>query len=169
VLLNSSQKPATLSPISPSMETSVAFIMGQIPLLSAAESLFEDIAQQKPSSVILSHFSTTQNVTLQHDYVYSAAPCQFVGLHAVRSYFDLLSLHWERDNMHHTCDVRADKQQVVVKASVQWTWRVSRKSWREDFTCTLDFDEMLKVKGFLVSSNPPEECCVMRAVDGTTA
>ena len=151
------------------METPVAFTIGPTPLQSAAESLFEDIAKQRPSSVILSHFSTTQSVILQHDYIYSKAPYQFVGLHAVRSYFDLLSLHWTRDNMHHKCDVRADKLQVVVTASVQWTWRVSRKSWREDFTCTLDFDELLKVKGFVVASNAPEAFCVMRAVDSTTA
>jgi hypothetical protein len=65
----------------------------------------------------------------------------------------------------HGYDVYADKLQVVIKASVQWTWKVSKKSWREDFTCTIDFDELLKVKAYSVKSNPPEENCIMRAID----
>lgn len=68
----------------------------------------------------------------------------------------------------YNCDVFADQMQVVMKASVRWTWKVSKKSWREDFTCTLDFDEGLKVKRFVVRSNPPASTCVMLAVDSTT-
>jgi len=140
--------------------------MGRTPLQSAAESLLADIAAQKAPNVLLSHFSSTHNVTLQHDYIHNTVTYSFAGLHAVRSYFDLLSLHWMRDDMRfHDCHVYADKSQVVVKASVQWTWRVSKRSWRENFTCTLDFDERLKVKRFIVVSNPPEESCVMLAID----
>jgi len=135
-------------------------------LKSAAESLFADIAAQKPSHIILSHFSVTHNVTLQHDYVHTTTPHVFVGLHAVRSYFDLLALHWTRDDIQlHQCDIDVDKQQVIIKASLQWTWRRSKNSWMEEFTCTLDFDDRLKVKGFIVKSSPPENTCVMLAVD----
>jgi len=143
--------------------------MGQTPLQSAAESLFADIAAQKPSASLLSHFSTAQIVTLQHDYIHSTTPHLFVGLHAVRSYFDLLALHWTRDDIRfYKFDVHPDKLQVVITASVQWTWKVSKKSWREDFACTLDFDEWLKVKGLVVRSNAPETSCVLLAVDAVT-
>jgi len=139
------------------------------PLRSAAESLFADIAEQKTPQSLLSHFSTTQNVTIQHNYVHSMTPHLFVGLHAVRSYFDLLALHWTRDDMQiYECTEDADKQQVVVKAGVRWTWRRSKKSWREEFTCTLDFDEWLKVSRFVVESSPPENNCVMLAVEDMT-
>jgi hypothetical protein len=148
--------------------TPASLAMGQTLLQSAAKSLLADIAAQKPTLSLLSHFSTTQTVTLQHDFIHSATPYPFVGLHAVRSYFDLLALHWTRDDMQlYQCDVYADKLRVVIKASVQWTWRASKQSWREVFTCTLDFDELLKVKGFVVESSPPESSCVMLATDGT--
>jgi hypothetical protein len=143
--------------------------IGHTPLRSAAESLLADIAAQKTPQSLLSHFSTTQTVTIQHNYVHSTTPHLFVGLHAVRSYFDLLALHWTRDDMQiHEYTDDADKRRVVVKANVRWTWRRSKKSWREEFTCTLDFDEWLKVSKFVVESSPPEHNCVMLAVeDGT--
>lgn len=69
------------------------------------------------------------------------------------------------DMRFYECHVYADRSQVIIKASVQWTWRVSRRSWRENFTCILDFDEWLKVKGFVVKSNAPEDSCVLLAID----
>lgn len=139
----------------------------QAPLQSAAESLFADIAAEIPAkTLLLSHFSTTQCVSLQHDYMHSPTPFAFIGVHAVRSYFDLLTLHWMRDDMRfHDCIVHADKSQVVIKASVRWTWRMSRRSWLEEFTCTLGFDENLKVKSYIVETNSTEDSCVMLAID----
>lgn len=67
----------------------------------------------------------------------------------------------------HEYTVDADNQRVVAKASIQWTWRRSKKSWREEFTCTLDFDDWLRVSTFVVESNPPENSCVMLAVEDT--
>jgi hypothetical protein len=136
------------------------------PLRLAASSLLADIAAQKPSVDLLSHFSTTQPIVLQHDCVDSINPCTFSGPHAVRSYFDLLALHWTRDDVQlHECTIDEDNRRVVATATTQWRWRVSGESWREDFTCTLDFDERLKVTGFIVHSSPPETNCIMHATD----
>lgn len=136
------------------------------PLQSAAESLFADISAHKSPQALLSHFSTTDNVLLQHDYVHSPEPVAFTGLHAVRSYFDLLAMNWTRDDMKlHECTVISTESKVVMKANVRWTWRKSKRSWREEFTCTLHFDENKKVKGFVVKTDPPKASCVMHAVD----
>jgi hypothetical protein len=68
----------------------------------------------------------------------------------------------------HECSADVDNLQVFIKAGVQWTWRRSKKSWREEFTCTLNFDEQLKVTRFVVESSPPKMSCVMLAVDDDT-
>lgn len=61
--------------------------------------------------------------------------------------------------------VHSNELKVVIKADVRWTWKVSKRSWREVFTCTLNFDEHMKVKGFVVKTDPPKSTCVMHAVD----
>ncbi|KAF7987020.1 hypothetical protein HWV62_123 [Athelia sp. TMB] len=136
------------------------------PLQFSAECLFADIAANKPSKTLLAHFSTTDTVVLRHDCVYNPSPFSFEGLHAVRSYFDLLSLNWKKSDMQiHSKEVDLTKSQVVLRASMRWTWRISGNSWREVFTCTLDYDEEVKVKKFIVETDVPKSSCVMHAVD----
>lgn len=136
------------------------------PLQFAAECLFADIAAGKSPQSLLSHFSTTETVVLKHDCVYDPSSIAFEGILAVRSYFDLLALHWKKDDMQiHWTKVDLEKSSVVVRASVRWTWKISGNSWREEFTCTLGFDEQAKVKQFIVESDVPKSSCVMHAVD----
>lgn len=63
------------------------------------------------------------------------------------------------------CTAYSAESKVVMKANVRWTWRVSKRSWREEFTCTLHFDENKKIKSFVIKTDPPKASCVMHAVD----
>lgn len=136
------------------------------PLQFAAECLFADIAAGKSPKCLLTHFSVTDTVILKHDCIYDPANFAFEGIPAVRSYFDLLALHWKKDDMQiHSTRVDLEKSCVVLRASVRWTWKISGNSWREEFTCTLGFDEQAKVKRFIVETDIPKSSCVMHAVD----
>jgi hypothetical protein len=134
-------------------------------LLAAAHAFFVDIAAETPSIYLLSHFSTTQEVFFDH----SPDECgsgSLTGLNAIRSYFDILATHWTRhDVQEHHIAVYPESQRVIVQASVRWVWKASGRSWREEFTCTLDYDDHVKVKRLTVRTNSPPGTCVMRAVD----
>ncbi|KAF9026464.1 hypothetical protein BDZ89DRAFT_1134766 [Hymenopellis radicata] len=137
-------------------------------LTLAAEKLIFDIANNASSSRLLSHFSQSNNVVLQHAWSTCQNPnsYRFTGLNAVRSYFDLLSTHYERScMMQHAIHVNDSTGRVVVAASVKWTWRSSRHHWQEDYTCYIDYDATLKVVSFIVVTTSAESTCVMRAVD----
>ncbi|KAJ7160185.1 hypothetical protein C8R46DRAFT_956385 [Mycena filopes] len=138
-------------------------------LLFAAEILFLDLSADASSSILVRHFSTTREVVLQHAPALCPHPhtSRVTGLNAVRSYFDLLATHWRRSEtqLHSRAVVEGTKSQVVVTASVKWTWRLSGRSWREDFSCTLEYDDSLKVVEMIVETNSPQGTCVMRAVD----
>lgn len=144
--------------------------MGHTPLQTATHSLLSDFRECKPSLKLVSHFSTTQPVHLQHDYIHTDEPMAFAGLGAVRSYFDLLALNWTRDEV--TCEglvMDPEELRVAFQGSIQWKWRISKRTWRERFMCTIEFDEKLKVKSFVVETHPPKATCVMHAVDATSA
>lgn len=134
-------------------------------LRDAADELFADMAAGIPPLVLISHFSTTQMVFFEHSPI-NAYNFPLTGLNAVRSYFDLLATHWTRHDMQkHECCVYFESKQVIVRASVRWKWKISGNTWQEDFTCTLDFDDHLKVKSFVIKTSSAENTCVMRAVD----
>lgn len=135
-------------------------------LVVATNDLLAAIVSHTPPLRLLSHFSRTELVVIDHTPINSPHAYPATGLNAVRSYFDLLSTHWicesfERHEMH----VFPEAQQVVAKASVVWAWRHSGKSWREDFTCTFDFDDQLKVKRFVIRTTSSPRTCVMMAND----
>ncbi|KAJ7019425.1 hypothetical protein C8F04DRAFT_334476 [Mycena alexandri] len=137
-------------------------------LLFAAEVLFLDLASDASSNILVRHFSSTEEVVLQH----APALCQHphtsrvTGMNAVRSYFDLLATHWLRSETKlHSQRVVEGCSKVTVTASVKWTWRLSGRSWREDFSCTLEYDDHLKVVQMIIETNSPQGTCVMRAID----
>lgn len=137
-------------------------------LTAVAEDLFSDIANNSPSIRLLAHFSQHQTVTIQHSFAECKTPdaYRFTGLNAVRSYFDLLATHYERSAMEkHSMRISAHAGRVILLGSVHWTWRSSRKGWREDFECTIDFDDNLKVISFVMLTTSSPSTCVMRAVD----
>ncbi|KAF9027243.1 hypothetical protein BDZ89DRAFT_1067064 [Hymenopellis radicata] len=84
----------------------------------------------------------------------------------VRSYFDVLTLHFEKSPMTlDQCYVDESVRRVVVMGSVEWTWRKSRQKWKEVLTCTIDFDANLKVVSLIFITTSDETTCVMQAVD----
>ncbi|KAJ7606573.1 hypothetical protein DFH06DRAFT_240254 [Mycena polygramma] len=136
-------------------------------LLFAAEVLFLDLSETTPTSILIGHFSASSEVVIQHTPALCPHPftSRVTGLNAVRSYFDLLATHWTRsDGQIHTRTV-VGTYQVAVNASVRWTWRCSGRSWREDFLCTLEYDDNLKIVSMIIATNSPPGTCVMRAVD----
>jgi hypothetical protein len=135
-------------------------------LEQAAEGLFNDLAHSGSSVQLLSHFSRTEVVSLSIAPSLTQAPIHLLGLNAVRSYFDLIATNWTHSQMRlHSRFVDPEARQVVIVASVAWTWKESGRSWTEDFTCTLNFDEQFKVKGFSIQTNSGENTCLMFAVD----
>ncbi|KAJ7578191.1 hypothetical protein C8J56DRAFT_969277 [Mycena floridula] len=137
-------------------------------LTFAADALFTDLGCNSPPIVLLGHFSQTHLVVIQHAPLTCphAKESRLTGLNAVRSYFDILATHWDRSEpKRHSLVVKEDTMQVDVAASVKWTWKASGKSFREDFTCTLDFDEHAKVTSFIMNTTSGPGTCVMRAVD----
>lgn len=136
-------------------------------LLFAAEVLFLDLSANPPSNILVAHFSSTKEVVIQHAPALCPHPytSRLTGLNAVRSYFDLLTTHWMRSDTQTHSRTVVGPSQVAVNGSVQWTWRSSGRSWREDFLCTLDYDDNLKVVGMVVETHSAPGTCVMRAVD----
>lgn len=134
-------------------------------LLKAAQAFFNDLGANRSSADLLHYFSDTDLIRLSHSPV-DTYTFPLTGIQAVRSYFDLLSTHWTRDEINlHNISASVDDQQVIVNASVKWKWKYSGRSWTEAFTCTLDYDECLRIKAFIVQTNSAPETCVMRAVD----
>jgi hypothetical protein len=92
------------------------------------------------------------------------------GLNAVRSYFDLLATHWTRSDMQSQfVSADLDARRITFTGSVTWTWKKSGRSWREDFSCTVAFDEALKITHFGVRTESDTKTCIMRAVDESIA
>ncbi|KAJ7858161.1 hypothetical protein B0H13DRAFT_1475108, partial [Mycena leptocephala] len=136
-------------------------------LLFATEVLFLDLSANSPSDILLRHFSSSNEVVLQHAPMACPHPhtSRLTGLNAVRSYFDLLATHWVRSDAKIHKQTVVGANQVAVNASVQWTWRSSGRSWREDFLCTMDYDDHLKVVSIVVETTSAPGTCVMRAID----
>jgi hypothetical protein len=133
-------------------------------LTVATKELLTAICARTPPLRLLSHFSRTELVVIDHTPINAPHAYPATGLNAVRSYFDLLSTHWTCKSFErHETNVFPEAQQVVTKASVIWTWKHSGRSWTEEFTCTFDFDDQLKVKRFLVRTTSPPGTCVMMA------
>jgi hypothetical protein len=145
-------------------------IHSQSQLLQAANRFLAALSSPSSTSrILLSFFSTIQSVTLDHSPSNTHFPqysMPFVGLHAVRSYFDLISMHYTRVSVTtHTTHVYSAYSRVAATASIVWRWNSSGHIWTEDIHCTFEFDNALKMKSFIVKTQSPENTCVLRAVD----
>lgn len=141
-------------------------------LIHAANSFLAALSNPtRNSRMLLSYFSTRQTVTLDHSpsvtqYPQYSAP--FIGLSAVRSYFDLIAMHYTVVSVAtHSFQAFASQSRVVSISSIQWRWRSSGNTWTEDVSCTFEYDEQLKLKSFIVKTQSAEDTCVLRAVDRT--
>ncbi|TFK27560.1 hypothetical protein FA15DRAFT_701769 [Coprinopsis marcescibilis] len=138
-------------------------------LLSTTDAFLQALAVNASSQCLLSFFSTTNPVVVQH----APAGCnhahtsRLTGLNAVRSYFDLVTTHWTRSSVqtHSRPRANSSKRRTVISASVTWMWRQSGRQWTEDFICTLDFDENFKIVSFIIQTESPPETCLMSAKD----
>ena len=142
-------------------------------LIDACNCFFDAFSSDTPPLTLLNFFSTTHPVTIQHYPAKCPVPQTSLlrGPNAVRSYFDLLATHWTRSNItSHAVAVDPLSRRVLVKGSINWTWKKSGRSWQEDFSCTLVFDDSdpLKIAQFVVKTENGAQACVMRAVDADT-
>ncbi|KAJ3555813.1 hypothetical protein NP233_g12118 [Leucocoprinus birnbaumii] len=138
-------------------------------LLATTDSFFKAFSANQPPLKLLSFFSTTHPVSIQHAPRTCPNPhtSRLHGLNAIRSYFDLLATHFERTSItqHSQNVLGARERTVTTSASVTWRWKKSGRSWNEDFTCTLEFDEHSKICNFVVVTESSPSTCVMRAID----
>jgi hypothetical protein len=141
-------------------------------LISACTQFLSAVSNNTSPLSLLSYFSTTHPITIQHCPALCTNPRSFLlrGPNAVRSYFDILATHWTRSKLTtHTVFPDPAHARVVVKGSVVWTWRRSGRSWQEDFTCTLVFEdsdpEALRILSFMIITESGPGTCIMRAVD----
>ncbi|KAF8074049.1 hypothetical protein FPV67DRAFT_784034 [Lyophyllum atratum] len=138
-------------------------------LLTATDHFLTAFASNKTHPLtLLSHFSTTWPTSIQHYPSTCSHPQSSLlrGANAIRSYFDLLATHWTRSCVvHRTLQADISTRTVVFEGNVTWTWKKSGRSWVEDFTCTLAFDELLKIVSFSVRTDSEIQTCVMRAKD----
>lgn len=138
-------------------------------LLAVANRYLAAFANNKTHPLLmLTFFSTTSPVSIQHYPSNSPYPQASIlrGPNAVRSYFDLIATHWTRSPVsRRTIDVDPYKRTVVFEGSVTWKWKKSGRSWVEDFTCTLAFDDLLKIVSYVVRTDSTPQTCLMRAKD----
>lgn len=141
-------------------------------LLAAASSFLVALASNTHPLALLTHFSTTNPVSVQHYPATCPNPRGSLlrGTNAVRSYFDLLATHWTRSALQqHSFTADVPERTVVLVASVVWTWKRSGRSWVEDFTCTLVFDDAAKIVSLTVRTDSGPGTCVLRAVDAASS
>ncbi|KAK7022163.1 hypothetical protein R3P38DRAFT_3195550 [Favolaschia claudopus] len=136
-------------------------------LLFAAEVLFLDMSSDTPSKILVTHFSPKEDIIIQHAPALCPDPysSRLTGRNAVRSYFDLLETNWKKSEGQILSRAVVEPNTVVVNACVKWTWRTSGRSWTEDFLCTLEYDDNLKVTSMIMETTSESGTCVMRAID----
>ncbi|KZT18648.1 hypothetical protein NEOLEDRAFT_1173490 [Neolentinus lepideus HHB14362 ss-1] len=123
-------------------------------LQQAAQALCDDFAQKKDLDSLLSHFSSSHQVTAVEHGEQCLAPFlgrPFSGLKNIRKYFELLQEHLTYENMEFSAwVVDTETRKVSVKGDADFTWTSTKETWEETFTYTLDFDHDLKVTDYQV-------------------
>jgi hypothetical protein len=140
-------------------------------LLATADQFFQAFAANQSPLKLLTFFSTARPLSIQHAPRTCPNPpaSRLEGLIDIRSYFDLIATHWERKAIIlHSSSVIPDSHTVTTSASVTWRWKKSGRTWNEDFSCTLEFDDHLKICDFVITTESSPTTCVMRAVDTDT-
>ncbi|KAH7909555.1 hypothetical protein BJ138DRAFT_1066864 [Hygrophoropsis aurantiaca] len=123
-------------------------------LLNATKALCADFAAQKDVDVLLSHFSTTHQLTALEHGLSSLAPFlgrRFVGHDGIKEYFETISKHLTYTDMSFSeWVIDAEARKVSVKGEAKSTWLSTQESWEETFVYVLDFDEEEKVTDYQV-------------------
>ncbi|KAF8628698.1 hypothetical protein AX15_003756 [Amanita polypyramis BW_CC] len=137
-------------------------------LLDAATAFFADFSKNAAPACLLTYFSTTQPIAIQHAPAFfpDGRASRMSGANAIRSYFDLITAHFTRAPLViKTIEADTNNSAITVDASIVWTWRRSHRRWREDLICTIRFDEAFKIVSLNLETVSEPETCVMHAVD----
>ena len=129
-------------------------------LLASAQALCAAFASKASLDDLLSHFSTTHQVSAHEHGLPLLAPFlgrTFSGLtgpNSVEAYFKLLQQLLTYDHMSFSeWTVDAEARKVCTKGKARFTWvngRGNGQWWDEEFIYMLDFDEEGKVTAYQV-------------------
>ncbi|KAI0666795.1 hypothetical protein C8Q78DRAFT_1057045 [Trametes maxima] len=124
-------------------------------LLESAQALCSAFAAKADVDTLLSHFSSTHQISAFEHGLPVLAPflgrpfLRRTGDNSVASYFELLRKYLTFDDMaFRGWVVDADACKVSVKGSAKFTWTEGvgkGESWEEEFVYMLDFDQNAKV------------------------
>ncbi|KAI0794036.1 hypothetical protein C8Q74DRAFT_1314951 [Fomes fomentarius] len=129
-------------------------------LLKSAQALCDAFASNADIDTLLSHFSSTHQISAFEHGLPALAPFlgrSFTGRAgptSVPAYFALLQKYLTYSDMSFgSWIVDADAQRVAVKGSATFTWTEGEgkgQSWDEQFAYMLDFDQDAKVTDYQV-------------------
>ncbi|PIL25113.1 hypothetical protein GSI_13002 [Ganoderma sinense ZZ0214-1] len=129
-------------------------------LLRSAQALCSAFASKSDNDTLLSHFSSTHQISAIEHGLPLLAPflgrsfSGRAGANSVPAYFDLLRQYLTYQDMSFgTWVVDAEAQRVSVKGRAQFTWiegEGNGQSWDEAFAYILDFDHDAKITDYQV-------------------
>ncbi|KAJ3880630.1 hypothetical protein F5051DRAFT_459313 [Lentinula edodes] len=123
-------------------------------LLQSATAFCDVFAQKKDLSVILSHFSTTHQVSAVEHGEKALAPFlgrSFEGLDGIRAYFETIAALLSYEDMEFSeFTVDTEARRVACKGKAKFTWNQTKESWDEMFAYLLDFDDSGKITHYQV-------------------
>ncbi|KAJ4472126.1 hypothetical protein J3R30DRAFT_1037187 [Lentinula aciculospora] len=123
-------------------------------LLSSATAFCDAFAQNKDLDTILSHFSTTHQVSAVEHGEKALLPFlgrSFEGLDGVRSYFHIIAALLSYENMVFSeFTVDSEARRVACKGKAKFIWSETKESWTETFAYMVDFDDEGKITDYQV-------------------
>ncbi|KAF9468917.1 hypothetical protein BDZ94DRAFT_1208065 [Collybia nuda] len=123
-------------------------------LLSSAQQFCEAFSRKEDITNLLSHFSTTHQISAIEHGEPSLAPFlgkSFSGTTGVQSYFEMISSLLSYENMTFSeFVVDTEARKVALKGNARFTWIATAERWEETFAYMLDFDEEGKVAEYQV-------------------
>ncbi|KAE9404480.1 hypothetical protein BT96DRAFT_418858 [Gymnopus androsaceus JB14] len=123
-------------------------------LLASSVAFCDAFAQKKDLDIIVSHFSTTHQVSVVEHGEKSLAPFlgkSFRGLDGARSYFETIASSLSYEDMEFSeFIVDAEAKRAACKGRARFTWNETGESWDETFAYMLDFDDEGKITDYQV-------------------
>ncbi|KAG7096656.1 hypothetical protein E1B28_004071 [Marasmius oreades] len=123
-------------------------------LQTSAQSFCNALADNKDLDTVMSHFSTTHQVTAIEHGEKALAPFlgrEYAGAPAIRSYFETIGSLLSYEEMEFVeFVVDSHSRRVACKARAKFTWKSTGESWEEKFAYMLDFDDEKKITDYQV-------------------
>ncbi|KAI0825823.1 hypothetical protein BC629DRAFT_1450796 [Irpex lacteus] len=123
----------------------------------SAQALCNDFANKSPLESLLSHFSTTHQVSAKEHGLQLLAPFlgrMFTGRSGLEEYFSLLQKYLTYENMSFgEWVIDAENRKVSVRGQARFKWIEGAGEgqwWDEQFVYVLDFDDEAKVTDYQV-------------------